>query len=304
MVQVSAVSSGCCWDTRAAHGGGTPAGPARLCALPVGALRAWNCNTGAKLALAAQVDRARHLSKYHTCSLCRFADACEVMLLSFLGASVRCEWGVPASSESTLTSVVFAGMLLGVYTLGALADGIGRRRGFLASAALLGASGLASALAPSFAVGDTCSRLVRVPCCAMSWLAGKGTLAQEVSWHPPVAACGTCHPPSLPTHWFTCPPAHPVALQWLLAIRMVVGMALGGTPIAVTIFAEYLPSAERGRWMLLMQSFWTLGGSAGGGTMQSDWHQGSSVGPVGVAMCTATVPRRAARAQWEWHHAQ
>lgn len=112
-----------------------------------------------------------HMNTYRTCSLYRFADACEVMLLSFLGASVRCEWGVPASSESTLTSVVFAGMLLGVYTLGALADGIGRRRGFLASAALLGASGLSSALAPSFAVGDRCSRLVRVPCCAWhGWL--------------------------------------------------------------------------------------------------------------------------------------
>lgn len=81
-----------------------------------------------------------------------FADACEVMLLSFLGPSIRCYWGVSAGQESTLTSVVFAGMLAGVYTLGALADAAGRRRGFLISATLLGAAGLASAVAPSFTV--------------------------------------------------------------------------------------------------------------------------------------------------------
>lgn len=45
-----------------------------------------------------------------------------------------------------------AGMLLGVNSLGAVADGLGRRRGFLLSALVLGAAGLASALAPSFAV--------------------------------------------------------------------------------------------------------------------------------------------------------
>ncbi len=84
--------------------------------------------------------------------LAYFADACETMLLSFLGPAVRCQWRVSAGGESALTSVVFAGMMCGVYTLGALADNQGRRRGFLASAVLLGASGLASSLAPSFAV--------------------------------------------------------------------------------------------------------------------------------------------------------
>jgi MFS family permease len=48
-------------------------------------------------------------------------------------------------------------------------------------------------------------------------------------------------------------------LQCLLLMRAVVGFALGGTPVAVTLFAECCPSAGRGRWLLLMQSFWTLG---------------------------------------------
>ena len=47
--------------------------------------------------------------------------------------------------------------------------------------------------------------------------------------------------------------------QWLLALRCAVGFALGGTPIAVTIFAEFVPSSGRGAWLLLMQGFWTVG---------------------------------------------
>ena len=51
------------------------------------------------------------------------------------------------------------GMLLGVNSLGAVADQLGRRRGFLLSALVLGAAGLASALAPSFAVSRSAQLL-------------------------------------------------------------------------------------------------------------------------------------------------
>lgn len=74
------------------------------------------------------------------------------MLLSFLGPAVRCAWGVGPGAESVLTSVVFVGMLLGVSSLGLVSDHLGRRQGFLLSALLLGAAGLASAVAPSFGV--------------------------------------------------------------------------------------------------------------------------------------------------------
>ena len=89
------------------------------------------------------------------------ADACEVMLLSFLGPAARCEWGLSPAAESALSSVVFVGMLAGVWSLGALADVVGRRHGFLLSAMLLGIAGLASAFAPSFKVrrrGRACQR--------------------------------------------------------------------------------------------------------------------------------------------------
>ena len=127
------------------------------------------------------------------------ADACETMILSFLGPSAVCAWPdqVGPVQESVLTSVVFAGMMVGVYALGAVSDWVGRKRGFLVSALLLGASGVASAVAPSFV--------------------------------------------------------------WLVVFRMLVGAALGGTPIAITLFAEWVPSARRGSLVLLMQSAWTVG---------------------------------------------
>lgn len=58
----------------------------------------------------------------------------------------------PELSRRFRPAAAFAAMLFGVSTLGVVADQYGRRRGFLASALLMGAAGLASALAPSFAV--------------------------------------------------------------------------------------------------------------------------------------------------------
>lgn len=127
------------------------------------------------------------------------ADACEMMILSYLGPSAACSWPdtVGPFQESILTSVVFVGMLVGVYAMGALADTIGRKKGFLASALLLAAAGVASALSPSF--------------------------------------------------------------TWLVILRGLLGLALGGTPIALTLFAEFLPSARRGVLVLLLQGAWTVG---------------------------------------------
>ncbi|KAL4523356.1 hypothetical protein Ndes2526A_g08050 [Nannochloris sp. 'desiccata'] len=121
------------------------------------------------------------------------------MLLSYLGPSVACYWPsiVGPFQESLLTSVVFAGMMFGVCSLGMTADVLGRRKGFFLSAAILGIAGVASAAAPSFGV--------------------------------------------------------------LLLLRTIVGVALGGTPIAVTLFSEFLPSSRRGSLVLLLQAAWSIG---------------------------------------------
>ncbi|NNG21720.1 MFS transporter [Telluria aromaticivorans] len=47
---------------------------------------------------------------------------------------------------------------------------------------------------------------------------------------------------------------------WLLAFRFVTGIGVGGTlPVDYTMMAEFLPSDRRGRWLVLLESFWAVG---------------------------------------------
>lgn len=47
---------------------------------------------------------------------------------------------------------------------------------------------------------------------------------------------------------------------WLLALRFLTGIGVGGTlPVDYTMMAEFLPSDRRGRWLVLLESFWALG---------------------------------------------
>ena len=55
------------------------------------------------------------------------AEAMEVMILSFVGPAVKSEWGLSSSKESLITTVVFAGMLIGAYSWGLISDNYGRR---------------------------------------------------------------------------------------------------------------------------------------------------------------------------------
>lgn len=49
-------------------------------------------------------------------------------------------------------------------------------------------------------------------------------------------------------------------LTWLLLFRFVVGLGLGGQlPVAVTLVSEYIPAHVRGRFIVLLESFWGLG---------------------------------------------
>jgi MFS transporter, putative metabolite:H+ symporter len=44
------------------------------------------------------------------------------------------------------------------------------------------------------------------------------------------------------------------------------GFGVGGTlPVDYSIFAEYLPSKKRGRYLVLLESFWALGVIAAAG---------------------------------------
>lgn len=47
---------------------------------------------------------------------------------------------------------------------------------------------------------------------------------------------------------------------WLLLLRFITGIGVGGTlPVDYTMMAEFLPSDRRGRWLVLLESFWALG---------------------------------------------
>eukprot|EP00197_Chlamydomonas_leiostraca_P002880 CAMPEP_0202857492 /NCGR_PEP_ID=MMETSP1391-20130828/409_1 /ASSEMBLY_ACC=CAM_ASM_000867 /TAXON_ID=1034604 /ORGANISM="Chlamydomonas leiostraca, Strain SAG 11-49" /LENGTH=669 /DNA_ID=CAMNT_0049536297 /DNA_START=214 /DNA_END=2223 /DNA_ORIENTATION=- len=78
------------------------------------------------------------------------ADACSVMLLSFVGPAARCEWQLDPWQESLLGSALFAGQLVGASPWGAYGDAFGRRSAMLWSCVLTAVFGFASALAPSY----------------------------------------------------------------------------------------------------------------------------------------------------------
>ncbi|KAL6637486.1 hypothetical protein ACP70R_025058 [Stipagrostis hirtigluma subsp. patula] len=79
-----------------------------------------------------------------------FAEAMEVMLLSFLGSLMRKEWKVSAQDESLLSSVVFAGMLIGACAWGYVSDKYGRRTVLLFTTLLTSGMGFLSALSPNY----------------------------------------------------------------------------------------------------------------------------------------------------------
>ncbi|KAL2531242.1 Organic cation/carnitine transporter 7 [Abeliophyllum distichum] len=78
------------------------------------------------------------------------SEAMEMMLLSFVGPAVQSVWGLSSQEESLITSIVFAGMLVGAYSWGIVADNYGRRKGFLITAMVTAAAGFLSAFAPNF----------------------------------------------------------------------------------------------------------------------------------------------------------
>lgn len=77
-------------------------------------------------------------------------DAMEMMLLSFLGPSIRCEFGISGEEEALLTTVVFIGATIGAYMCGVLADKFGRRYCLKWLSTLTAVLGLLSAFAPEF----------------------------------------------------------------------------------------------------------------------------------------------------------
>ena len=48
-------------------------------------------------------------------------------------------------------------------------------------------------------------------------------------------------------------------MQTLVVFRGLMGLGLGGAPVAFALFLELVPSARRGVLMVTLQGFWTVG---------------------------------------------
>ncbi|GJZ02139.1 organic cation/carnitine transporter 7 isoform X1 [Tanacetum coccineum] len=125
------------------------------------------------------------------------SEAMEMMLLSFVGPALQSAWNLSSREESMITSVVFAGMLVGAYTWGVVSDKHGRRKGFLTTAVVTSVAGFLSALAPNY--------------------------------------------------------------YFLIILRCLVGIGLGGGPVLSSWFLEFIPAPSRGTWMVVFSAFWTVG---------------------------------------------
>ena len=61
----------------------------------------------------------------------------EIHLLSFVSICAGNEWNLSNNEKASITSVVFAGELIGAYFWGPVADIFGRRRAFILGIILL-----------------------------------------------------------------------------------------------------------------------------------------------------------------------
>ncbi|UOO81729.1 MFS transporter [Uruburuella testudinis] len=77
-------------------------------------------------------------------------------------------------------------------------------------------------------------------------------------------------------------------LAWLLLFRFFVGIGLGAQlPVAVTLVSEYVPASVRGRFIVLLESFWGLGWLAAALVSyffipQYGWHSAFLIGGLPV----------------------
>ncbi|XP_056596561.1 synaptic vesicle glycoprotein 2C [Triplophysa dalaica] len=84
------------------------------------------------------------------CGWANASDAVEILCVSFLLPTARCDLHLSSADMGILTASIFLGMMVGGYVWGYLADRRGRRSVLVVSLAVNGVFGAVASLAPSF----------------------------------------------------------------------------------------------------------------------------------------------------------
>ena len=152
---------------------------------------------------------------FATFALVWAADAMQVLAIGFTIPSLVISFGLSVPEALQTGTLFFAGMMVGAFAFGRLADRIGRRNVLVVTVMIDAVFGIASAFAPDFG--------------------------------------------------------------WLLALRFLTGLGVGGTlPIDYTMMAEFLPAEKRGRWLVALEGSWAIGtiavaiGALAAGTLYPD----------------------------------
>ncbi|MGI8587779.1 MAG: MFS transporter [Chloroflexia bacterium] len=151
-------------------------------------------------------------------------DAMDVGLITFVLPVLGAQWKLATDVRGLILSVGFLGMFFGAAISGTLADRIGRKAVFGTTLAVFAvATGLSAFVpAPSLPVGIPATGV------DLAHLGGYGSTAMSVGI--------------------------------LLVLRFFVGLGLGGElPVASTLVGEWAPAGQRGRMMVLLESFWAYG---------------------------------------------
>jgi MFS transporter, putative metabolite:H+ symporter len=179
-------------------------------------------------AQAAAIDR-QPLSAFHwklliVAGIGWMFDAMDVGLITFVLPVLGAQWQLGPELRGLILSVGFLGMFVGAAAAGALADRIGRKVVFQSTLGI-------------FAIATGLSAFIPAPTLPAGIPAAGVDLA-HLSQYPSLAA----------------------SVWLLLGLRFLVGLGLGGElPVASTLVGEWAPANQRGRMMVLLESFWAYG---------------------------------------------